>query len=141
MQPPPESPPDPARPREKSTAAARRVLVVEDNRDVAESLRMLLRMLGHETRVAYTGPEGVRAAREWHPEVVLCDIGLPDLDGYGVARALRQDPDTARVRLIAVTGYGSDEARRRSREAGFEHHLVKPADPGDLQRLLLAAQA
>jgi PAS domain S-box-containing protein len=113
-----------------------RVLVVEDNRDAAETLRVLLGLLGHDVEVVHSGPEGVEAARRRPPEVVLCDIGLPGLDGYGVARALRQEPATAGARLIAVTGYGSDEDRRRSREAGFDLHLTKPVDPADLQPLL-----
>jgi CheY-like chemotaxis protein len=113
-----------------------RVLVVEDNRDGADSLRILLGLLGHEARVAYSGPEGVAVAREWRPDVVLCDIGLPGLDGYGVARELRLNPTTARARLLALTGYGQDEDFRRTREAGFDYHLVKPADPKKLQRLL-----
>jgi CheY-like chemotaxis protein len=80
----------------------------------------------------------VRLAQEWPPQVVLCDIGLPGLDGYGVATALRQHPATARARLIAVTAYGSDAARQRSQEVGFELHLVKPVDPGELLDLLAA---
>jgi CheY-like chemotaxis protein len=115
-----------------------RVLIVEDNQDVADSLRYLLGLRGYEVRVAYTGPEGVRLAQEWPPEVVLCDLGLPGLDGYGVATALRQHPATAQARLIAVTAYGSDEARRRSQEVGFEQHLVKPVDPGVLLEVLAA---
>ena len=114
-----------------------RILVIEDHRDAADSLRILLEMLGHQVRLAYSGPEGVQAAAEWRPDIVLCDIGLPGLDGYGVARQLRLNPTTARVRLLALTGYGTDEARQRSQEAGFDHHLVKPADPRELQRLLL----
>jgi CheY-like chemotaxis protein len=78
----------------------------------------------------------VAAAGEWRPDVVLCDIGLPGLDGYGVAREIRLNPTTARVRLLALTGYGEDEDRRRSSEAGFDAHLVKPADPAELSRLL-----
>jgi CheY-like chemotaxis protein len=109
-----------------------RVVIVEDNRETADSLQMLLGLAGHEVRVAYTGPDGVLAAQDWPPEVVLCDIGLPGLDGYGVAVALRQHPATAGARLIAITAYGSDEARTRSREAGFERHFVKPVDPAEL---------
>jgi CheY-like chemotaxis protein len=115
-----------------------RVVIVEDNHEAAESLRLLLGLHGYAARVAYTGPEGVRLAREWPPEVVLCDIGLPGLDGYGVAAALRRHPATARCRLIAVTAYDSGEARRRSREAGFERYLVKPVEPGVLLELLAA---
>ena len=113
-----------------------RVLVVEDQRDAAASLQMLLEMLGHETRIAYTGPDGVRIAGEWRPDIVLCDIGLPGLDGYGVARELRLNPVTAQVRLLALTGYGTDEDRRRTREAGFDLHLTKPVAPETLQDVL-----
>jgi len=113
-----------------------RVLVIEDNRATADSLGLLLDLSGHEARVAYDGVAGVRAAREWPPDFVLCDLGLPGLDGYGVAAALRGHPVTARARLIAVTAYGSDEARRRCREAGFERHFVKPVDPDVLLDLL-----
>lgn len=113
-----------------------RVLVIEDNRDAADSLRLLLELLGHEVRVAYSGLEGVEEARKWRPGVVLCDIGLPGLDGYGVARELRLNPTTSRVRLLALTGYGAEEDRRRSSEAGFDFHVVKPADPAELSKLL-----
>ncbi len=118
------------------TGERQRILVVEDNRDAADSLRMLLELLGHEVRVAYAGPEGVQAARAWHPDIVLCDVGLPGLDGYGVAGELRRNPATAQARLVAVTGYGSDEDRDRARQAGFDHHLTKPADPAALVQLL-----
>ena len=121
-----------ARPR----TAGMRVLVVEDNRDSADSLRLLLALYGYEVAVAYSGHDGVRAAEQHRPDVVLCDIGLPGLDGYGVARKLRGDPATAQARLIAVTAYGQEEDRRRSHEAGFEQHLVKPVDPDDLRRAL-----
>jgi PAS domain S-box-containing protein len=113
-----------------------RILIVEDNPDAAETLRILLELLGHDVAVAHTGPEGVEASRRRRPDIILCDIGLPGLDGYGVARAVRREPATAGARLIAITGYGSDEDRRRSREAGFDLHLTKPVDPADLQPLL-----
>jgi CheY-like chemotaxis protein len=87
-------------------------------------------------RVAYNGPDGVTAAQEWRPEAVLCDIGLPGLDGYGVAAALRRNPDTAAALLIAVTSYGSNEDRKRAWAAGFSAHVTKPADPDLLLRLL-----
>jgi len=116
--------------------AGQRILVVEDNRDSADSLRRLLEFSGHEVAVAYSGHDGVQAAEQYQPDVVLCDIGLPGLDGYGVARKLRNNPTTAKARLIAVTAYGQDEDRRRSHEAGFEQHLVKPVDPDALQRVL-----
>jgi CheY-like chemotaxis protein len=111
-------------------------MVVEDDQSVASGVRRVLSLNGYEVRVAYTGPDGVQLAREWPPEVVLCDIELPGLDGYGVATALRQDPATARARLIAVTGCDSDAARRRSAEVGFERHLVKPVDAETLLELL-----
>lgn len=113
-----------------------RILVVEDNEDAADSLQMLLTLLGHEVRVAYTGPDGVRAATEWAPEVIISDIGLPGLDGYGVASELRKNPATAGARMIAVTGFGSEADRKRALESGFDFHLTKPADPAALQRLL-----
>ncbi|HYG63832.1 MAG TPA: response regulator, partial [Thermoanaerobaculia bacterium] len=113
-----------------------RVLVVEDNRDAAETLGDLLRIFGHEVELAHTGPDGIEAARGFHPEVVLCDIGLPGMDGYAVAEQLRSDPDTTRCRLVALTGYGRDSDRRRAEEAGFDLHLVKPVEPEQLQRLL-----
>jgi CheY-like chemotaxis protein len=113
-----------------------RVLVIEDNHDTADSLCLFLTLLGHQARAAYTGPEGVYLAREWRPDLVLSDIGLPGLNGHGVARALRLDPITSGARLIALTGYGMEEDRRRSREAGFDHHLVKPVDPDELRGLL-----
>jgi CheY-like chemotaxis protein len=112
-----------------------RILLVEDNRDAADSLRILLELNGHEVTVAYTGLEGVKRADEQSPQVVLCDIGLPGLDGYGVARMLRRNPATARALLVAVTGYGQEDDRRRSKEAGFDYHFVKPVDPDVLRDL------
>jgi CheY-like chemotaxis protein len=114
----------------------KRILVIENNRDLADILRLLLEYYGYNVVVAYSGLDGVKAAERYQPDVVLCDIGLPGLDGYGVARRLRDNPATAKARFIAVTGYGQDEARRRSHDAGFEHHLVKPVVPDVLQRVL-----
>jgi CheY-like chemotaxis protein/anti-sigma regulatory factor (Ser/Thr protein kinase) len=122
----------------KPVGPRRRILVIEDNRDGAESLRLLLELLNHDVQVAYTGPDGVQEARRWRPDVVLCDIGLPGLDGYGVATEVRRNPVTARARLIALTGYGQEEDLRRSQEAGFDRHLVKPVDPEELQRTIAA---
>jgi CheY-like chemotaxis protein len=109
-----------------------KVLIVEDNAHAAETLRILLELLGHEARVAFNGLDGVAVAQEWKPEVVLCDIGLPGLDGFGVARALQRTG----ARLIAVTGYGGDGVRRTAFESGYEALIVKPADPDVLARLL-----
>jgi CheY-like chemotaxis protein len=113
-----------------------RVLLIEDNPDVAETLRELLELLGHPVEVALTGPEGVETARRLCPDVVLCDLGLPGMDGYAVAAALREDPATAGARLIALTGYGQEENIRRSTEAGFDAHLTKPVSLDDLKRHL-----
>jgi CheY-like chemotaxis protein len=113
-----------------------RVLVIEDNQDAADTLRDLLALFGHQAEVAATGPAGVDAARRWPPDVVLCDIGLPELDGYAVARQLRADPLTAPARLVALTGYGRESDQRQAAEAGFDVHLVKPVGPELLKRLL-----
>src|SRR5262245_27262995 len=114
----------------------RRVLVVEDNTDSAESMQMLLQIFGHEVAVAYSGGMGVELARGFLPEIVLCDVGLPgDLDGYDVARALRGNPATD-VYLVALTGYGSEEDRRQAESAGFDLHLTKPVSPERLEQLL-----
>jgi CheY-like chemotaxis protein len=111
----------------------RRVLIIEDNRDAAESLQLLLEVSGYEVRLAHTGSEGVQAATIWQPDAVICDIGLPELDGFAVARLLRANPATAGLRLIAVTGYGRTDDISAAYAAGFNDHLVKPTDP---ERLL-----
>jgi signal transduction histidine kinase/ActR/RegA family two-component response regulator len=116
-----------------------RILIVEDNRDTAETLRDLLELSGCTVAVAYSGAEGVEAARQLRPEVVLCDLGLPGMDGYQVAAALRQDPDLAGARLIAISGYGQEEDQLRAREAGFDLHLTKPVEFAELRRLLEVA--
>jgi len=113
------------------------ILVVDDNVDAADSLAALLRMLGHEVRTVYDGSAAIEAAHdEPPPDVVLLDIGLPGLDGYEVAREIRGRRPDAAITLIALTGWGQDEDRRRSREAGFAHHLVKPVEPAVLRELL-----
>lgn len=109
-----------------------RVLVVEDNPDSAESLRMLLDLSGYEVEVANTGPAGVEAAGRFRPHAVVCDIGLPGLDGYQVAQILRKQPELAGTRLIAVSGYGRPEDVEKARRAGFNNHMTKPVDPYDL---------
>lgn len=115
---------------------ALRVLVVEDNLDTAESLAALLRLWGHEVRVVHDGLSAVDAAHEQHPEVVLLDIGLPGLDGYQVAKRLRDDHELDGALLVAMTGYGQPDDRRRSRESGIQHHFVKPVEPFVLRTLL-----
>jgi CheY-like chemotaxis protein len=116
-----------------------RVLVVDDNHDGADSLLLVLQAYGHEARAAYDGESGLKLAREFRPDVVLLDLGMPGLDGYEVARRLRHDEGLHDALLVAVTGWGEEEARRRSAEAGFDLHLLKPADLGQLQRLLAEA--
>ena len=119
---------------EKPTA--HRILVVDDNVDAADSLAMWLAMLGHEVLTAHNGLKVVETAAEFNPDVVLLDIGLPGIDGYEVARRLRAEHSESKMRLVALTGYGQEEDRRRTKEAGFDHHLTKPADPMAIQRLL-----
>lgn len=122
------------------TEAPRTLIVVEDNPDTARSMEMLLEALGHDVRVARTGAEGIALATERLPELVLIDLGLPDMDGYQVARVLRQRFGD-QLRLVALTGYGQEEFRRRSREAGFDEHLLKPLDLDALNRTLEACVA
>jgi len=119
-----------------SVNGAKKILLVEDNPDAAATMRDFLELSGHEVELAASGADGVEAARQFHPEVVLCDLGLPGMSGYEVATELRRDPSTRSARLIAVTGYGRDEDRRRSKEAGFDLHLTKPVDPARLRALL-----
>ena len=110
--------------------------MVDDNVDTAESLAMLLKLYGHEVWPVHTGPKALEVALAEWPDVILLDIGLPGMDGYEVARRLREQQGSERVRLIAMTGYGQEADRRRSQDAGFDHHLVKPVDPAKLQELL-----
>jgi PAS domain S-box-containing protein len=112
------------------------VLVVEDNRDGADSLAVLLNLMGHQVRVAYNGSEAVQLANTLRPHVVLLDIGLPGMSGYEVARHLRDLPGFEKTLLIAMTGYGQEEDRQRGREAGFDHYLVKPVDLDKIEHLL-----
>jgi CheY-like chemotaxis protein len=113
-----------------------RILVVDDNRDGADSLAMMLGVMGHDARTAYDGQQALEAAAAFRPDVLLLDIGLPKLNGYEVARRVRGQPWGTEVVLIAQTGWGQEEARCRSKEAGFNFHLVKPVDPAALQKLL-----
>jgi CheY-like chemotaxis protein len=135
----------PLKARERGPGAAeperplrQRVLIVDDNRDAAESLSRVLQMLGADVRVAHDGPEALEAFRSYQPAVVLLDIGMLGMDGYEVARRLRADFPDRRVALVAMTGWGQEEDRRRAREAGFDHHLTKPADMTALQTLLVS---
>jgi CheY-like chemotaxis protein len=120
----------------RAPPSPRRVLVVDDNMDASQSLGKLLELAGHEVRVAHDGPAALDLAQVYRPDAVLLDIGLPQLDGYEVARRLRQQPATEHTLLIALTGYGHEEDRHRSREAGFNYHLVKPVDANAIQQPL-----
>ena len=114
----------------------RRVLVVDDNADAARTLDALLRSLGHETRVAYGGAEALSMAVEFRPDIVLLDIGMPDVDGYEVARQLRNLENQPAFRIVAITGWGQEPDRQKSKEAGFDVHLVKPVDANELMQIL-----
>ena len=126
---------EPARPVE----ARRKVLIVDDDEDTAESMAMLLRTSGHDVRMAHDGPAALEAALDYRPDVMLLDIGLPMLDGFEVAERLRQDPAIRDAVLVAVTGYGQERDRERTKLAGFDYHLVKPASFDEVQKILLSA--
>lgn len=115
---------------------ALRILVVDDNRDNAESLGMILEMLGHETTLAFNGLEAVSKAQEFQPDVILLDIGLPGLNGYEACRRIRDQAGSRPLTILAQTGWGQEEDRQRTRDAGFDEHLIKPIDPGHLRRIL-----
>jgi len=129
--------PDQPRPDEKTSAVeSLRILVVDDNRDSADSLATMLRMMGNDTRTAYDGKAGVGVAESFRPDVIMFDIGLPTLNGYEAGRRIREQSWGQHVVLIAMTGFGQDDDRRRSVDAGFDHHLVKPVDSHTLLTLL-----
>jgi CheY-like chemotaxis protein len=136
-------PVDPVEPQGRPSAALapRRVLVVDDNRDAAESLGMVLHLLGAQVHVVCSGPDALEALGTHRPAVVLLDIGMPGMDGYEVARRIREQPDFRDVTLVALTGWGQEEDRRRSRTAGFDYHLVKPADVTALKTLMNSLEA
>jgi signal transduction histidine kinase/ActR/RegA family two-component response regulator len=121
--------------------ALRRVLVVDDNRDAAESLGMLLKLLGADVEVAYDGASALEALATYRPTIVLLDIGMPGMDGHEVARRIRSQPEFDDVTLIALTGWGQEEDRRHARTAGFDYHLIKPADIGAIETLLHSLEA
>jgi two-component system CheB/CheR fusion protein len=120
----------------RADSATHRILVVDDNRDGADNLALLCTMSGHTVDVAYDGASATELASVFRPDVVLLDIGLPGRDGYEVARELRRSTADRPLQIIAMTGYGRDEDRDRSREAGFNLHLVKPIEPAELFGLL-----
>ena len=133
-----DAPVQAAKPVEPAYQDARlcRILIIEDNPVAAKSTQMFLVGSGHTVEVAHDGQTGIEMARRFRPEVVLCDIGLPGLDGYAVCRALRLEPQLKEVYLIAVTGYGQEEDQLRARVAGFDSHLTKPIDLSGLERTL-----
>ncbi|MFZ3179402.1 MAG: response regulator [Methylocystis silviterrae] len=118
--------------------SARRVLVIDDDRDVADSLAMLLDVLGCDVRTAYSGAVGVSLVSDFQPRIVFLDIGMPEMNGYETARRIRNKPAGRQAQLIAVTGWGQDLDKKRTREAGFDRHLVKPADIDILEEILAA---
>jgi CheY-like chemotaxis protein/anti-sigma regulatory factor (Ser/Thr protein kinase) len=121
---------------DQPTTRPLKVLVVDDNVDTVLSFTMLLKASGHDVRAAHDGPTAVQVALDFRPDVVLLDIGLPGLNGYEVAKRIRQQPDFQNVVLVALTGYGQDSDRQSSLQAGFDHHLVKPARLAQLQQIL-----
>ncbi len=129
--------PDIALPAPRSSEDAMRVLIVEDEADTADALQLILTMIGHEVQTAHSGMAALQAVKDHRPDVILLDIGLPDLNGYQVAERLRETPDAMKqVVLVAMTGYGQAEDRRRAVRAGFDYHMVKPFDPQRLEQLL-----
>jgi len=116
--------------------ARHRILVVDDNRDAAESMRVLLKLMSAEARAAFDGLEALEVAATFHPEAVLLDIGMPKLHGYDTARRFRQEEWGKDIVLVALTGWGREEDRRRAEEAGFDGHLIKPVQVSALRQLL-----
>lgn len=127
-------------PDEPVMSIVRRILVVDDNRDAASSLAMLLKMMGNDTHMAHDGAEAVKQAVEYKPDVMLLDIGLPKMNGYEACRAIREQPWGKQITIVALTGWGQEEDRRKSTEAGFDDHLVKPVSPAALIKLLADSQ-
>jgi CheY-like chemotaxis protein len=118
------------------SAPKHRVLVIDDNVDAADTLSTLLELLGHDVRTAHDGRTGVRLAAEFCPRLILLDIGMPVMDGYAVAAEIRATATGTGAVLAALTGWGQDHDRKKTRAAGFDHHIVKPADPDELQKIL-----
>ena len=116
--------------------ASRRILVVDDNQDAADSLGTLLQQQGHKVAVAYGGEEGVAKARQWRPDLIFLDLGMPRLDGIEAAKLLRSLSGGERIALVALTGWGQEQDQQRTRDAGFNWHLVKPIDMKDLNRIV-----
>src|SRR5690606_3935302 len=125
--------------KERSSPSARkRILVADDNQDSATSLALILEILGHEVRTAGDGLEAVETAADFRPHAILLDIGMPNLNGYEACRRIREQPWGSQATIIAITGWGQAEDRRKSFEAGFNYHLVKPVDPDTLIELIVS---
>jgi CheY-like chemotaxis protein len=118
----------------------RRVLIVDDNSDAADMLALLLQLDGHQVQAVYSSRDALERAQSFHPDIMLLDIGLPEINGYEVAERLRAMPQLKDIRLVAVTGYGRSEDRARTRAAGFDDHLVKPVEAIELKRVLEVCQ-
>src|SRR5882724_4162348 len=125
----------------EAKALPRRVLIVDDNEDAANSLALILKLSGYETASVYTAADALERAAAFRPDVVLLDIGLPGMDGYEVAQKLRELPGLRDIRLVAVTGYGQSDDRLRARDAGFDDHLTKPVEFAVLDRTLTGVRA
>ncbi len=123
-------------PASTQNQTGRRVLIIDDNVDFAEMLKELLQLHRHSVSVAFTGEKGLEAARRSRPEVVLCDIGLPEMDGYEVARAFRSDAELRGAYLVAITGYDMFKDKQKAADAGFDVHLTKPPDFDVIERIL-----
>ena len=121
-----------------AATASKRILVADDNRDGAETMAMLLKLSGHEVYVAHSGAQAFEVAQRERPQIAVLDIGMPDLNGYELAERIRGEAWGERMKLIAVTGWGQAEDKRRALEAGFNHHLTKPVDPSQLEALFIA---
>ncbi|WP_051663905.1 response regulator [Dyadobacter crusticola] len=124
-----------------TSSEKQRVLVVDDNRDAADTLAMMLKLTGYETRACYSGTEGVATAELYQPMAIVLDIGMPDITGYEACRQIRETAWGQSPLIIALTGYGADEDRFKSTQAGFDAHLLKPVDLSELSRLLKERQS
>ncbi|MEX0610587.1 MAG: response regulator, partial [Pirellulales bacterium] len=124
-----------------AATSKRRILVVDDNENAAQMLGMLLKALGNDVRMVFDGLSAIKLAAEFRPDVVLLDIGMPQIDGYETARLIRQEPWGSTLVLAALTGWGQEDDKRRTREAGFDHHFVKPVEPAVLQKFLADCKA
>jgi CheY-like chemotaxis protein len=132
---PTNAPPDPASTRADPPARHLQIVLNEDNRDAARSMQLVLELYGHSVALAHDGADGVELARRFRPDVILCDLGLPGMDGFAVARTLRREMPEKGPYLVAVSGYGSEADRRRCFQAGFDRHLTKPVEPSELREL------